>query len=1410
MKKLLVLLMAMILMLGLALPASAASAKAAVMRLELAEGSVTVKDASGIIVAYSESMRLYSGYSVTTGDDSCAYISLDDSKAIKLDMNTSVSIKKSGRKLQVKLTAGQIVFNVTTPLAGDEALEIRTSTMVTGIRGSSGIVSLSSIQYVTGHGIVYVNDHDDPTLPPSIIFVQGGQFFEYMGGVIRTLGIEDIPSLYLKEVENNPELQNSIKEEGNYSIDELLNELPEALSEEADELASALNNIIIPDPAAENTDPAFQKDVAAPPPEGNDPPAPPVLPGQPELPGTQSFSVTFLDADGFTVLEKAEYPYGTAAADIKRPADPAKPSTPQYFYTFDGWDKEITDVTAAATYTAVFKETLRSYTITWNQDDGTTIGTTTVSYGTVPTHADPAKQATAEYSYTFAGWDPSPASVTGEATYTATYDNTANAYSVTWMNGETVFRTSTYDYGMEIGDPGIPEKTGCTFTGWDEEIPSTMPARDLTFNAQWTVKQYTVTFADEDGTVLKTAAYDYGTSAADIVLPADPAKAATAQYTYAFAGWGEIADVTADATYTASYSSTLNQYTVTFTDEDGTVLKTAAYPYGTAAADIVKPEEPSKAATPQYTYAFAGWSPAVGSVTKDVTYTAVFAQADREYTVTWLDDQGKEIDTTSVAYGKVPDHDDARKEPTVQYSYAFIGWEPALTAITADATYTATFKETVNLYTITWKQDDGSVIDTTSVAYGTVPSHADAEKRDTAQYTFGFAGWDPTPTAVTGDAAYTATYNTVAYSNQHTVTFKDEDGSVLKADAYDYGTAAADIVLPDAPSKPDGDHASYVFDGWSPDLSDVTEDAVYTATYREVLKTYTVTFVDDDGTVIKAAAEYVYGTAAADIVKPGDPTKDPVRDDTDAIIIKYSFSGWTPALTEVTGNAVYTAGYVPRYRVTFDMDGHDGTEPDDQYVENNSYAVQPDVPTDDGYEFAGWYSDPARTQEFSFETTPITSEITLYAKWRLLVTVTFFDWDGETVLSQKDYGVGTAGSDIEIPSDPTGNDSDRAAYVFNGWYNGSEVIDPEDVADDIDILTDSISYTADYVVTYDLAKMTSALNTWSEEGYMLNTWNDAQFENITSVKTGDHYTFAIQAGSEYGSTKSYGSYNLVIKVNGVALGEDSSAANYVSAAGGDEENYGIEFQLTVPNCRDHPDFEDGFEFEIECVYLLNIYQEADYGVDADRIWADGAADPDDVGFNYGPASFDDEAVVNYYVFAGSSVSFSMVGTALPDTDYKYLLDPYEGDNTFESFHGFHTIEDNELKHTGNCVITLVRLLNDPASSSEISTAASEAAEEGAALILTGAYSVDDISTIEPSVPYSGFPPTIFFTNQFTLTLNADLCFALDLSADEGTFDVYNAGTIINNGDYCFVKYYEDIFFFGFEEGLVADFSIIDE
>ena len=177
-----------------------------------------------------------------------------------------------------------------------------------------------------------------------------------------------------------------------------------------------------------------------------------------------------------------------------------------------------------------------------------------------------------------------------------------------------------------------------------------------TYTAQFdsTVNKYDITWVDGNGETLKTEQVEYGTTPA--YTGDTPTKAATAQYTYAFNNtWTpEIVPVVAAATYTAQFDSTVNKYTVTFVDEDGTtVLKEATlYDYGTPAANIAKPADPTKEATAQLVFTFAGWSPEIADVTGTATYTATYTDAPNRYEVRFFGLDNQQIgETQIVQYG---------------------------------------------------------------------------------------------------------------------------------------------------------------------------------------------------------------------------------------------------------------------------------------------------------------------------------------------------------------------------------------------------------------------------------------------------------------------------------------------------------------------------------------------------------------------------------------------------------------------------------------------------------------------------------------------------------------------------------------------------------------------------------------
>jgi M6 family metalloprotease-like protein/uncharacterized repeat protein (TIGR02543 family) len=264
----------------------------------------------------------------------------------------------------------------------------------------------------------------------------------------------------------------------------------------------------------------------------------------------------------------------------------------------------------------------------------------------------------------------------------------------------------------------------------------------------------------------------------------------------------------------------------------------------------------------------------------------------------------------------------------------------------------------------------------------------------------------------------------------HAVTFNSNGGSAVGSQSVPDGSSA---IQPAPPTM-----TGYTFGGWFSDEA-LTTAFVFTtpitadiALYAKwTINSYAVTFNSNGGSVVPV--QIVNYNAMATIPTP--PTK-----------TGYTFGGWfsdaalttafvltTPITAETTLHAKWT---INNYTVTFNSNG--GSLVPSQSVAYNASVATPIAPTETGYTFIGWFSDTALTVAFVY-TTPITVDITLYAKWTINsypLTVTLVG--GGTVSGS------TTGTPATLSFSASGSSSvsygavvtllpGRVGFVFTGW-----------------------------------------------------------------------------------------------------------------------------------------------------------------------------------------------------------------------------------------------------------------------------------------------------------------------------------------------------------------------------------------
>lgn len=433
-----------------------------------------------------------------------------------------------------------------------------------------------------------------------------------------------------------------------------------------------------------------------------------------------------------------------------------------------------------------------------------------------------------------------------------------NQYTVTYAN--TDLAPDTYYYGATVV-ARTPEKAGFNFDGWEEEVPSTMPAQNITLTAKWNENPADYT--------------DY-----DIAVDAAKAKKAEANYdkTYTEASRKALdaalaVDVSnkkrseqgvVDAQTAAINAAVKGLKLMTYNAEfyvDNELYRTVATEVG---AQIVAPEAP-----PKVGYTFTGWNPEVGVMgVEDVRFDAKFSAGEVSYTVETyvmgLDGEYGAAETKNVpattgeAVSVTPD---AREGFTVDNENSILSG-----TVAADGSLVLKVYYSRNQYKLTVDGVESMVY------YGAAISVAEPTKEHET-----FNGWDPAlpetmpahdvtvvSTWIKDDADYSA-YNEAKAKAEAKQNEENYDKKYT-AETRNALAEALKTVVPEG-LKYDEQH-----------IINAATTAINDAVKALELETYTATF-------------YVNGEVHATVTaKVGEQIAAPA----DPIVDGYNFTGWDP------------------------------------------------------------------------------------------------------------------------------------------------------------------------------------------------------------------------------------------------------------------------------------------------------------------------------------------------------------------------------------------------------------------------------------------------------------------------------------------------------------------------------------
>ncbi|MCR5150388.1 MAG: InlB B-repeat-containing protein [Clostridiales bacterium] len=815
--------------------------------------------------------------------------------------------------------------------------------------------------------------------------------------------------------------------------------------------------------------------------------------------------------------------------------------------TFVKWvdadGKTPADYTAMPTKNVVFTAEITKidYTVKFigykNGTENAVISTGTYNYGDTIASAPAADRE--GYSYT---WKTSqgvtasfPFTVTAEETFTADYK--AGSFTITYiLNGETKY-TDTYNTGDPVTARAFPAKTGYAETAWADEIPATMPARNVTITGTLTAKVHHIIFTDG------TTTYYECDVAYDSEIPYADAQAAI-----------NVAIPAGYTGYDLSYTNTIlrvdDDLTITVTFNAGSAIVTIeTYTQNFADGDYTKTSETVTRGTgSRFNYTAAekeGFTidraQSVLSVIVEGSGSSIIkVYYNRDtHVVKWVDNSGTE--TVTYYYGQAIVVKTPAPKTGSQVASANGGWDKAVEATmgTKDLTYTAKYEEIQ--YTITIiNRVTGRTYKTIRDTYGKpVPAQ---EPQALEGYTFkSFSA--PIPETMPAENItiymdYDVNTYTLTIQIWDTVKQTEIDSSVVKD--YAFGAQIDEFIRKD--------YTGFTF------LRMDTIPATMPATNKTVRvnyerNAYDVTFMID-GTEKKVSTYYGDIPVAPEANKTGN-----------------TFQSWDKEIVAVTGAGdVYTAIFVANnYTAIFDANGGkfaDNTTT--RTVPNVTFGTSFSAPTEEPtngeyYVFGGWALESApKTKVTTFSMT--TEGVRYVAIWNQNMDAIRVQDAGritkgyyETGLAQYYVIVNSDCSKIQICQlDESGNRIPGLTKTFTKANADANLADTTAGLKSVELVADG-EYAGMYKWTFNtylddsqfeiIAKIDSA--TWESAGYkcFTNTYDsklddgvaatefisaalkDSDGSEATTVVRGEQLTWTIETSTDVEWLKFVGTVN---------------------------------------------------------------------------------------------------------------------------------------------------------------------------------------------------------------------------------------------------------------------------------------------